>query len=147
MAFQDQNLTCKDCGASFVWTASEQEFYQQKGFQNAPVRCPTCREKRKDERLATRKWYPITCAQCGKQDQVPFEPRGDRPVLCQDCFKKNKGVGPAVSEPAAPVTVKEEVIPVETAAPQEEAPAAEVPPEAQPEPEAEEGKKEKKEEK
>lgn len=96
MAFADQNLKCKDCGADFVWTASEQEFYQQKGFTNAPVRCPACREVKKEQRMTDRKMYPITCGQCGKQDTVPFEPKGDRPILCQDCFRKSK-VGPSAA--------------------------------------------------
>jgi len=47
MAFQDQTLTCRDCGNPFVWTSSEQEFYQSKGFQNSPVRCPSCRQAKK----------------------------------------------------------------------------------------------------
>ncbi len=47
MNFQDQTLTCRDCGKEFVWTASEQEFYQKKGFTNAPVRCPECRAAKK----------------------------------------------------------------------------------------------------
>ncbi len=96
MAFQDQSLTCRDCGKEFTWTASEQEFYQQKGFQNAPVRCPDCRALKKsrmnsrDGRGGERQSYPITCANCGKQDTVPFQPRGDRPVLCRDCFQKQR---------------------------------------------------------
>lgn len=92
MAFQDQTLNCRDCNKPFVWTASEQEFYQQKGFQNAPVRCPGCRALKKtrmgDNR--SRQSFEITCPQCGKKDTVPFQPRGDRPVLCRDCFRKQK---------------------------------------------------------
>lgn len=45
--YQDKTLVCKDCGAEFVWTAGEQEFYAQKGFQNAPVRCKACRDAKK----------------------------------------------------------------------------------------------------
>ena len=93
MAFQDQQLTCRDCGKPFTWTASEQEFYAQKGFQNAPVRCPECRSAKK-QRMGDnrggggeRQSFEITCANCGKKDTVPFQPRGDRPVLCRDCFK------------------------------------------------------------
>ena len=26
------------------------------------------------------------CANCGKPTQVPFEPKGDRPVYCSECF-------------------------------------------------------------
>ncbi|MCI8309435.1 MAG: cytochrome C551 [Clostridia bacterium] len=42
----DIELTCKDCGNTFVFTEGEQEFYAQKGFSN-PVRCQECRQKRK----------------------------------------------------------------------------------------------------
>lgn len=96
MAFQDQTLTCRDCGSEFVWTASEQEFYKQKGFENAPVRCPKCRAAKKARMgngggMGQRQSFPITCSSCGKQDTVPFQPRGDRPVLCRDCFQKQRG--------------------------------------------------------
>jgi CxxC-x17-CxxC domain-containing protein len=30
--------------------------------------------------------YPATCAACGKETQVPFEPKEDRPVYCRDCY-------------------------------------------------------------
>ncbi|OGH19169.1 MAG: zinc-binding protein [Candidatus Levybacteria bacterium RIFCSPHIGHO2_12_FULL_38_12] len=93
MAFQDQTLQCRDCGKQFTWTASEQEFYQQKGFQNAPVRCPDCRTLKKarmNNQDRPREMNEITCAECGRKDTVPFVPRGDRPVLCRDCFRKGK---------------------------------------------------------
>jgi len=35
-----------------------------------------------------REMYPAVCAQCGKQTEVPFQPRGDRPVYCSDCFRQ-----------------------------------------------------------
>jgi DNA-directed RNA polymerase subunit RPC12/RpoP len=44
---EDITLKCKDCGADFVWTVGEQEFYQQKGLEHPPVRCKDCRGKRK----------------------------------------------------------------------------------------------------
>jgi CxxC-x17-CxxC domain-containing protein len=31
-----------------------------------------------------------TCAACGKQTDLPFKPRGDRPVYCRDCFRKQR---------------------------------------------------------
>lgn len=91
MAFQDQTLKCQDCGKDFVWTAAEQEFYAQKGFQNAPLRCPECRAKRKADRSTTRTMYKATCADCGKECEVPFQPRQDRPVYCSECYKKHRG--------------------------------------------------------
>ncbi|MDZ4803248.1 MAG: zinc-ribbon domain-containing protein, partial [Candidatus Eisenbacteria bacterium] len=48
MDFDDRNITCRDCGTSFVFTAGEQAFYQQKGFSNEPTRCPSCRRAKKD---------------------------------------------------------------------------------------------------
>jgi len=90
MAYTDQTLKCKDCGADFVWTASEQEFYAQKGFENAPQRCPDCRSKRKAEMRGNRTMHKTTCAQCGKECEVPFEPKGDKPVYCNECFKSRQ---------------------------------------------------------
>lgn len=45
--YEDITLTCKDCGAEFVFTAGEQQFYAEKGFTNQPVRCKACRIARK----------------------------------------------------------------------------------------------------
>lgn len=91
---QDQTLTCRDCGKQFVWTVGEQQFYKDKGFTNPPSRCPDCRKNKKfsDRPMnnGPRQEFTITCSNCGKQDTVPFEPRGDRPVLCRDCFKASK---------------------------------------------------------
>ncbi|MCL5090798.1 MAG: zinc-ribbon domain containing protein [Patescibacteria group bacterium] len=84
MAYQDQTLKCKECGADFVWTASEQDFYAQKGFQNAPQRCPNCRQARKQQKAS----FEATCAECGAKCTVPFQPRGDKPVYCNACYQK-----------------------------------------------------------
>lgn len=48
--YEDITLSCKDCGAEFVFTAGEQAFYAEKGFTNQPVRCPACRKARKQQR-------------------------------------------------------------------------------------------------
>ena len=96
MAFQDKTLQCADCGATFTFTAEEQEFYQSKGYTNEPKRCAACRQTRKTERYgssgstqrAPRQMFPAKCAQCGKETEVPFQPRGDRPVYCSDCYRK-----------------------------------------------------------
>ncbi len=95
MAYTEKSLQCSDCGKTFPFTVEEQEFYASKGFTNEPKRCPTCRKARKSERSGgdsrgPRQMYPATCAQCGKQTEVPFQPRGDRPVLCRDCYTKSR---------------------------------------------------------
>jgi len=46
--YTDKTIVCKDCGTEFVFTAGEQEFYAEKGFQNEPVRCKECRIARKN---------------------------------------------------------------------------------------------------
>ena len=49
--YSDKTLTCADCGQEFVFTASEQDFYAQRGFTE-PRRCPSCRASRKAARNA-----------------------------------------------------------------------------------------------
>jgi len=98
--YEDRNLTCQDCGASFVFSADDQQYHAQKGYSNEPKRCPSCRQSRRFENgggggygRSQREMHPATCAQCGKQTQVPFMPRGDRPVYCSDCFGKQPSYG------------------------------------------------------
>ncbi|HUV75997.1 MAG TPA: CxxC-x17-CxxC domain-containing protein [Dehalococcoidales bacterium] len=94
MSFEDKSLQCSDCEATFTFSAEEQEFFQSRGYTNEPKRCPACREARKAQRSADsgygsrRQMFPATCAECGKDTEVPFEPRGDRPVYCSDCYRK-----------------------------------------------------------
>ena len=47
--YSDKTLTCADCGQQFVFTASEQDFYAQRGFTE-PRRCASCRASRKAAR-------------------------------------------------------------------------------------------------
>lgn len=35
--------------------------------------------------------FSTTCSSCGKATEVPFEPRGGRPVYCRDCFNLRRG--------------------------------------------------------
>ncbi len=87
-------LTCVDCGRQFVFSAGEQRFYEQKGFQNKPNRCPDCRAARKAMRAQgqgggaprVREMFTATCSNCGGVAEVPFNPRGDKPIYCRDCF-------------------------------------------------------------
>ena len=101
MSYADKTLTCSDCNTSFTFSASEQEFFASKGFTNEPRRCPNCRAARKQERgggyggggggyRQQREMYPAVCATCGKNTQVPFEPRNGRPVYCSDCYSKSR---------------------------------------------------------
>lgn len=88
--FEDKTLVCKDCGKEFIFTAGEQEFYAEKGFQNEPVRCKECRGARKASRNSDREMYDAICAECGAPTKIPFQPRNDRPVYCSACFQNHK---------------------------------------------------------
>jgi CxxC-x17-CxxC domain-containing protein len=116
LSFSDKTLTCRDCGQGFTFTAGEQEFFASRGFANEPSRCPECRAARKSARGGdsyssggyssggyssggysgggrTREMFSVTCSSCGNEARVPFEPRGDKPVYCSDCFSKQRGGG------------------------------------------------------
>ena len=102
--YSDRVLSCKDCGSDFAFTAGEQEFYASRGFEHLPTRCPSCRAARKatqgssgssshgyadsdrGSRRVAREMHPAVCSACGKDTEVPFVPRGDKPVYCSDCF-------------------------------------------------------------
>jgi CxxC-x17-CxxC domain-containing protein len=106
----DMTLTCRDCGQAFTFTSGEQEFYASRGF-GEPTRCPDCRAQRKADRQSgssyggyssygggyssggrggRREMFSATCSGCGQEAQVPFEPRGDKPVYCSDCFRSRQ---------------------------------------------------------
>jgi CxxC-x17-CxxC domain-containing protein len=112
----DRTLTCRDCGQTFTFTAGEQAFYQERGFSE-PQRCPSCRAARKAQRSdsggydsggyggggrgygggggggyggGSRQMYPAVCSSCGKETEVPFEPRSDKPVYCRECFQQQR---------------------------------------------------------
>jgi CxxC-x17-CxxC domain-containing protein len=97
MSFKDKTLVCSDCGNEFTFSAEEQELFQTRGYTNEPKRCLECRQARKQERYGNsnygykssyRQMFPAVCAECGKDTEVPFQPREDRPVYCSDCYRK-----------------------------------------------------------
>ncbi len=96
--YEDKTLNCRDCGDDFSFTASEQEFYAEKGFTNEPGRCPDCRAAKKrnnnggrrNSNRQDRQMHDATCAECGVATQVPFKPVDDRPVYCSDCYSNQR---------------------------------------------------------
>ncbi len=116
MNYADKQLTCRDCGQGFTFTLGEQEFHASKGFDNEPSRCPDCRAAKKAARGESsggyssggsggyssggyssggyerreREMFSATCSSCGNEARVPFQPRGDKPVYCSDCFSKQR---------------------------------------------------------
>ncbi len=102
MSYTDKTLTCRDCSSNFVFTVGEQEFHAQKGFTNTPGRCPDCRAAHKAQSGfgggrssgGAREMHSATCAACGKSCQVPFQPSGEKPVYCSDCFQGQRNSRP-----------------------------------------------------
>ena len=120
MSYADKVLSCRDCGQAFTFTAGEQEFHASKGFENEPSRCQECRSARKAARgdsysgggggyssgggggyssggggygRQERQMYSATCSSCGQEARVPFQPRGDKPVYCSNCFTPRQSSG------------------------------------------------------
>ena len=110
VTYTDQVITCSDCGIDFVFSASEQEFFAEKGFASAPKRCSSCRAQRRASgggagassygngggygggySRGPREMHDAVCARCGNETQVPFRPTGARPVYCSDCFRMRRG--------------------------------------------------------
>jgi CxxC-x17-CxxC domain-containing protein len=98
MEFEDKTLHCVDCGAEFIWTAGEQQFFADKNFKNEPKRCKACKTKRASrpagagqprDRVETQ----ATCSECGRPTTVPFKPTQGRPVYCRECFQQRKSAG------------------------------------------------------
>jgi len=95
MEFQDKKLTCRDCNKEFVWSAGEQKFFADKGFTNAPIRCTDCRKKKKSQ-VKDNQSSPsftevitlIKCKKCGKESEIPFQPRNPDNILCSGCFEE-----------------------------------------------------------
>jgi len=103
MSFQGESIQCCDCGATFTFSAGEKEAFVSKGYDNAPKRCPLCRQARKTRQYddsangykkdsynyrPRRQMFPAVCTECGRNIRVPFEPYGDLPVYCGDCYRR-----------------------------------------------------------
>ena len=41
-----------------------------------------------------RQMYPAVCSSCGKDTEVPFQPRNDKPVYCRECFQERRASTP-----------------------------------------------------
>ena len=91
----DKTIKCRDCDSDFIFTENEQAFYQEKGFDNEPQRCPDCRAAKKQNQRSgrggfgnsQREMFPAVCAECGKNTTVPFKPNGEKPVYCKECYQ------------------------------------------------------------
>ena len=98
--YRDRILVCRDCGNDFTFTAGEQEFYASKGLTNTPGRCPSCRSTRRHSQSSSSytprsEQYEAICSACGRPTTIPFMPREDRPVYCNECFQVQRASRPS----------------------------------------------------
>lgn len=88
----DQNLACVQCGTEFVFSASEQRFFKEKGWTAAKSRCATCTAEKKarfgessgkgtaaQQRAAKTKCY--TCGELGHSSKECKQ------ATCYNCGK------------------------------------------------------------
>jgi len=87
--FEDKKLTCEECGTEFTWDASEQAYFEKKGFKKVPKRCRACRAKKQIEMQKEKEnEKEITCVKCGKKSTIGSELSPDEEPLCFDCYLK-----------------------------------------------------------
>ncbi len=111
MSYQDRTLTCQDCGQSSRSLRKTSSITPRRATPTSPSVARVAARPAVAAAVvadgggygggggggygrAPREMHDAVCAQCGKQTQVPFLPRGDRPVYCSDCFQKQPASSP-----------------------------------------------------
>lgn len=85
----DVEIPCVQCKETFIFSEKEQENFYQRNMMT-PQRCAKCRSKKAAAGDNATKKFEIVCDHCGKHDQVPFQPKVGRSVLCKECFQASK---------------------------------------------------------
>jgi CxxC-x17-CxxC domain-containing protein len=121
----DRTITCRDCGQPFTFTAGEQAFYAERGFSEPQrcASCRAERKAQRGGSggyesggyssdsyssgggysrgggggysSGPSQMYPAVCSSCGKETEVPFQPRMDKPVYCRECFQDKRAASPS----------------------------------------------------
>ena len=85
--YQDKTIVCKDCGQTFVFTAGEQEFYAERGFQKELPR-----QEKEWQPSGTRVFHcDLRCLRRGSARAVPAE--GRQTGILQRMLRKDAGKG------------------------------------------------------
>lgn len=82
----DVEISCVQCREIFLFTEKEQETFYQRNMM-PPQRCAKCRSKKATQNTNSASKFEIICDNCGKHDQVPFQPKVGRSVLCRECHQ------------------------------------------------------------
>jgi len=91
----DVEIPCVQCKENFLFTEKEQEMFYQRNMM-PPQRCTRCRSKKAVAGDDSHKRFDIVCDHCGKHDQVPFQPKVGRSVLCRECFQASRSKGKSI---------------------------------------------------
>jgi len=95
---EDVYLPCSDCSNTFVWSGKDQAFFKKQGWET-PVRCPECRESKKQRKAPAGK--TLSCCDCKAEfffsddKQRLFEEKGyAEPKRCGPCASHQKALAP-----------------------------------------------------
>ncbi|MDO8618584.1 MAG: hypothetical protein Q7R49_01410 [Candidatus Daviesbacteria bacterium] len=78
---QGKPVFCSDC------------FRNQQGEGGSESRYSGGRNTERSNSYEDRQMFKATCADCGKECEVPFRPTGEKPVFCSNCFGSKKNAG------------------------------------------------------
>ena len=104
MQHEDLELTCVECGDSFVFTRTEKQQWAKRGFVHAPKRCRRCREERRkrqksfntsNDQYSVQNIYRAPAFQDEKQWKSSYRSPMERParrdyeITCSKCGQKD----------------------------------------------------------
>lgn len=92
---QQQLSTMEEKLDTLISQSSKKPFeksYSQQSFRrfNRPDR-PDRSDRYERGGPRERTYTRAICADCNKECEIPFKPKGDRPVYCSECFAKQQG--------------------------------------------------------
>jgi len=85
------NWKCAECGREIT-----QLPFEPREDRLDSLKCLDCHRASRPSDRSTRQSRPMvegswTCSGCGKEiTRLPFEPKGDRPVQCLDCYRASR---------------------------------------------------------
>lgn len=91
----DRPVYCRECFQNHKPERSGSRFGGRSSFGRRPSYGGRSRDDRgsrygRGSRDRPRQMFKATCGDCGNECQVPFQPKEERPVYCNDCFQNHK---------------------------------------------------------
>ena len=88
MPFDDRGLQCVSCGVMFVFSAGEQQFFQEKGFTNEPKHCKQCKAKTEWPRRAASNRNARHLLRVRERHNRPVQTDARQTCIVQNVFRK-----------------------------------------------------------